>query len=926
MKKKSQLLATLLFLTILISPVLTTAKTYVSPEQAVTGPKADKIEYVRVDQPLAPDALRNGDIDIYMFTLTPEAEVEIGSDDPVIEFWKGVAGMDDIVLNPAPAPEGELNPFSIKEVRYALNFAFDRDYLVNELMKGTAARMDDYLGPFHPEVPSIADIKLSHGFTYDFDRANEMIEDAMVLAGAEKRAGKWYYRDKPVTIKALIRVEDERRDLGDAFAADLEKLGFEIEYLHMTFGPAIDLVYGTDPGDMGWHFYTEGWGVGASRWNTWEPGCWGGSADPVVGDWCANMPGWGEATWWNYVSPGAEIETLATDIYYGRYTDIDDREEKMRTVTDLMLQESVRIFGLMMLSAYPANRNVKGLTQDMGDGLRGGTWTQREAYVEGETDLTIGQLWVWTEETIWNQYGGFGDVYSVDIGQSTYDPTMWRHPFTAEAQPFRATYEVTTAGPDGTLDVPSDAYEWDADQDKWVTVGSGLKAQSKAVFDYSLYTQSKWHHMIDINMADIIYNIATGWEIAYDTEKSARESAIASVAKSYFDVVKGMKLDGNKVEVYLDFYHFDPNEIAWFAEPMGWGAGPSREQGNPWELQAAQEDVVFNEQLLAFDSTSSDVWGVPELNLVLGTHAEYVKNSFEKFLAEDFFPSSYFTMGDTTLDTLENAKARYQACIDWYDDKGILWIGNGPFYLNDFDAEAQYAETIAFRDPTYPYKPGDWYYGRPQIPEVVDVDSPLITKGLDATVGISMVGPQLLEAEYIVTEEATGALVLKGKADTTATYGELEIKLTEEDTDKLDIGGRYVLTVMGKSPEVAFLSTATERFVVRDPLIVGLGEEVEDITETIGILSDRLEGVSTNLATAIEALSSLIETSTGNLADSLETTSDELSGDISSVAQLVGDTNENVSRMAGNTNTLLYAIIATLIIALIGVVMPYMKK
>jgi hypothetical protein len=298
----------------------------------------------------------------------------------------------------------------------------------------------------------------------------------------------------------------------------------------------------------------------------------------------------------------------------------------------------------------------------------------------------------------------------------------------------------------------------------------------------------------------------------------------------------------------------------------------------------------------------------------------------EKFLAEDFFPSNYFTMGETTLDTLENAKTRYQACIDWYEDKGIIWISNGPFYLNDFDAEAQYAETLAFRDPTYPFKPGDWYYGRPQIPEVVDVESPLITKGLDATVGISMVGPQTLEAEYIVTDEATGALVLKGKADATATYGELEIQIAEEDTDKLDIGGRYVLTVMGKSPEVAFLSTATERFVVRDPLIVGLGEEVEDITETIGVLSDRLEGVSTDLATAIDALSGQIITSTDSLAESLETTSDDLSGDISSVAQLVGDTNENVSRMAGNTNTLLYAIIATLIIALIGVVMPYMKK
>jgi hypothetical protein len=31
---------------------------------------------------------------------------------------------------------------------------------------------------------------------------------------------------------------------------------------------------------------------------------------------------------------------------------MDDREEKMRTVTDLMLQESVRIFGIMILTAY----------------------------------------------------------------------------------------------------------------------------------------------------------------------------------------------------------------------------------------------------------------------------------------------------------------------------------------------------------------------------------------------------------------------------------------------------------------------------------------------------------------------------------------------------------------------------------------------
>lgn len=924
MKRKQQLeLAILLILCIGITPLLSYASVKVSPEQAITGPATDRIEYVRVDRPLAPDALRQGDIDVYVFSLEAEAEIAIGNDDPDIEFWRGVSGMNCIVLNPAPAPEGQLNPFSIKEVRYAMNFIFDRDFLVNEVWMGTAARMDDYLGPFHPEVPTIADIKLKHGFTYDFDRATSMVDDAMVLAGAEKRAGKWYYKDELVTVKALIRVEDERRDMGDSFAADIEKLGFTIDYTHTTFGPAIDIVYGTDPAEFEWGFYTEGWGIGASRWNTWEPGCWGGSADPELGDWCANMPGWAEEGWWNYISPGARIDILNTDIYYGRYDDLADREEKIREATDLMMQESVRIFGIRRLTAYPARRDVEGLTQDMGQGLRGAVWAPREAFKEGATSLTFGNLWVWTETTVWNMFAGFNDVYSVDIARSTSDPMVWRDPFTASAMPFRCDYEVTTEGPDGKMDVPSDAYKWDAVADAWVTVGSGVEATSKVVLDLSKYTQSKWHHGIDITMADILYHIASEWDIAEDAAKSVRESALSSAASGFTNTKKGIVIpDDHTVEVYLDFYHFDDNEIAIFV-----GAGGLTGIGyNPWELMAAQEDVVFEKNLLAMDQTAADVWGVPWMSLVLSDHAETVKDSLVEFLAEDFFPSSYFTMGGTTWETLDNAKTRYQASIDWYDDKDILWISDGPFYLNDFDAEAQYAETLAYREATYPFKPGDWYYGRPAIPEVVDVTLPTITKGVAAMVEVTMVGPESLAATYIITEEATGELVLKGEAETTATYGALEVPLTTEDTDLLDIGGRYVLTVLGKSPDVAFLSTSTDRFVVRDPLIVGLGETVTELTGDIDILSDRLEETSGALATAIDALSDLIGTTTADLSTTIGETTDDLSSDIGTMAQSVSDTNENISKLVGTTNTLMYAIGATLIVALIGVALSYTKK
>jgi peptide/nickel transport system substrate-binding protein len=463
------------------------------------------------------------------------------------------------------------------------------------------------------------------------------------------------------------------------------------------------------------------------------------------------------------------------------------------------------------------------------------------------------------------------------------------------------------------MDVPADAFKWDADSDTWVTVGTGVNATSKVVMDVSKYTTAKWHHGIEISMADILYYKALGWEIADDAEKSVRESPISAEAKGYYNTIKGIVvLDDHTIEMYTDYYHFDLNEIAYFIG-AGWEAGIG---DNPWELLAAQGDVVFEKQVAAFGQEASDLWGVPWLSLVLSEHAGWVKDSCEELLAEEYYPSNYWTLGETDWgDGLDNAKERYQACIDWYNEKDILWINHGPFILNDFDAEAQYAETIAYRDPTYPFEPGDWYYGKAMKPEVVDVTVPTITKGLAADVEVTMAGPENLAATYIITEEATGALILKGEADATATYGELIVPLTTEDTDLLDIGGRYVLTILGKSPDVAFLSTTTERFVVRDPLIVGLGETVDELTGTIGTMSGRLEGVSSDLATAIDALGDLVATTT-----------DDLSSDIDSVTQAVSETSNSVDKLAGSTNTLLYAIVATLIVALIGVAIPYMKK
>jgi peptide/nickel transport system substrate-binding protein len=48
----------------------------------------------------------------------------------------------------------------------------------------------------------------------------------MKKLGAELVDGKWYYKGQPVVLKFLIRIEDQRRQIGDYVATLFEQLGF----------------------------------------------------------------------------------------------------------------------------------------------------------------------------------------------------------------------------------------------------------------------------------------------------------------------------------------------------------------------------------------------------------------------------------------------------------------------------------------------------------------------------------------------------------------------------------------------------------------------------------------------------------------------------------------------------------------------------
>ena len=51
------------------------------------------------------------------------------------------------------------------------------------------------------------------------------------------------------------------------------------------------------------------------------------------------------------------------------------------------------------------------------------------------------------------------------------------------------------------------------------------------------------------------------------------------------------------------------------------------------------------------------------------------------------------------------------AAHNWFNEHENFVISDGPFYLDEFNASGGYADLRAFRDPDYPFKKGDWYYG-----------------------------------------------------------------------------------------------------------------------------------------------------------------------------------------------------------------------
>src|SRR5579872_1912542 len=107
---------------------------FVSGPAIVYGEKGtnfDKVEFIQYsDDNTAVEEVKNGHLDIY-YSAIPIDRLDDQSKQS-LKIFQSSGTSYSLLLNPAVSEE--FNPFSIQQVRFALNYLVDRDLIVDEIL------------------------------------------------------------------------------------------------------------------------------------------------------------------------------------------------------------------------------------------------------------------------------------------------------------------------------------------------------------------------------------------------------------------------------------------------------------------------------------------------------------------------------------------------------------------------------------------------------------------------------------------------------------------------------------------------------------------------------------------------------------------------------------------------------------------------
>ncbi len=728
-------------------------------------------------------------------------------------------------------PGKGVNPFAFKDIRFAMNYLLDRDLIVRNVFSGYAIPTHFATLENSPMYNRMLPDILEYTYYESMGVAKERVRDTMECIGAVDVGGKWYYYGEPVNVSVIIRIEDQRRQLGDSIADGLEFLGFNVTRRYYDFMHAINTVYRENPMNFTWHVYTEGWSI-------WENNYYNiiYLSAPRLG----LMPGWGNPDFWNYHN--STIDELAIRLLSMSPTE-PGFTEYFNELVEMATEESVRVYAVMpaIYEAYSTHmQNI--ITIGSEETYLGNL---RIAYnPESNTTRIAGvyrsrvNIWPWNMARF--SYNIIPlDAWSTLVINALFDPPYYYSGANATIVPFRATYNVTITGESDLIEVPRDTVTWDVNSSRWIYVPEGTTAKVKVVFDLTKYIGSKWHDGSNITFSDVLASYAAKYILYHQ------------YTRAWYDSLEGIRIlpSQNIVEVYLnppESYQY--NTILKLADP---------DLVIPAEVIYLQYYVAYINQSYGFPFS-----GKPEINLIDPEQIPIFNDIILRMLENNTMPDNWFTINSTEYMSIDEWRDRLLALLEWLNAHNNAFVGQGPYMLTDFDPETKTFNLTAFRDESYPFTTNDlrsifWEHNI-QPPEILNVNNTIVEKGHESKIDVTVAGSQPITVAYTVVDPSTGETLFYGLAEQSDQESHYIITISPDQSAMLNESKIYELVIEAKNLFPVLEYRSIPLHVEPDAYTTTLVEEGETANITVNSTSTETQ-VSLNATESVQVMVAVYE-------------------------------------------------------------------
>ncbi len=870
-----KMVAVLVILGLLAAGLLVLYAGRASAATTRTGGWVDQIVWsTQPSDSVATQQLDAGTLNMWMYYYKSVTALQAAQSDTNLGLINVPGSIDDMLFNPSPftgtAASTLYNPFSVTEVRTAMEYLFDRSYISREIFGGAAfpqTALESSQSPEYARDPAFF-AGLEAQYSYNFATAQAMVTQGLTgVPNVAFTGGQWQYKGSQIVLTLYARTEDQRHQIGDYVASQLRLLGFGVNEQVVTGQTAFNVVYYGPANTGAWNLYTEGFAATTlTAWADSDPYYYycGGQGDPSF------------SSNGGLYTPPATLTDACSKLLNAKYTSVADRQSLFETAASEGAQQGVRVF-LLAGATYPYGK--KTMAPPVYD-LAGGPYsyyTTRSAQLLDSSGnpmvggtLKVGNRLNFVSD--WNPWApsGFSFIYDVLPEFDFADFGVWFDPHTGTGIPIRAAFQVTTAGPTGSMPVNASAYWFDASYDKvtssynntWKTVGAGVTATSEVVFNYTFGT---WHDGAPLTMADVLYGVSLlfrrvgppAYPIGGDIYAQDNQAANYP-AQLFASSFKGLQvLDSTHLAIYLNYWHVDPTQIAYTADVfpiLSWD-----------ESELAMYTVLHGNTKV--EANTAATVGLASLDLSKGPTITFMDHEISNgnvttggptaTVPAGFGPTSPFAI------SAADAATRWQDLRAFRNTTATYFSSNGPYMIGPNGIDTVGGNIVLNRFANYPFTADHWSsFIVPVIPTTTLKGPAQVLLGLPATFNLTSTfngNPyNNVSVVYLVLNPATASVALTGNAVNTGN-GAWAVELNGAQTTSLAPGAYTVETVtVGELAAVPVFSTSSFTAISQlDYVLLQVGLALGDANSRITGLQNSLNSTNAQLTSAQNTINSL---------------------------------------------------------------------